>query len=309
MHDIVPMGGSGSKRDLDKRQTNLDPKVDPKAANNLAHSTSPGFNCLKISATSIDDFVVATTLGKGSFGRVRLAKHKESSTLWALKILKKKEILHHNAIEHVYREKKILAALSHPFIVYMAVAFDDSHYVYFVLEFVQGGPFDTRLRSEGLLKDDASAFYTAQIVHIFEYMHAKDYIYRDLKPDNLILDMTGYIKLADFGFAVYCTTQTNTFCGTPDYLAPEIIEKNGYGKGVDWWALGIVLCEMLSGKTPFVADDPMETYKRILKNSPRWPSALEGAGKAAVRRYLVKKPTERMGNGKKGVEDCKKNRF
>ena len=121
------MGGSGSKRDSNKRETNVDQTVDPRTAT-VAQSVEPGCNCLKISATSVDDFIVATTLGKGSFGRVRLAKHKESSTLWALKILKKKEILHHNAVEHVFREKKILAALSHPFIVYMAVAFDDSHH-------------------------------------------------------------------------------------------------------------------------------------------------------------------------------------
>ena len=181
--------------------------------------------------------------------------------------------------------------------------------MYIVLEFVQGGPFDTRLRGEGQLKDIESAFYTAQIVHIFEYMHAKYYLYRDLKPDNLILDMTGYIKLADFGFAIYCKNMTKTLCGTPDYMAPEIIEKGGYGKGVDWWALGIVLCEMLTGKTPFVADDPMDTYKLILKNAPKWPSDLEGAGKAAVKKYLIKSPNERMGNGKIGSEECKKHKF
>ena len=181
--------------------------------------------------------------------------------------------------------------------------------MYIVLEFVQGGPFDTRLRAEGRLKDSESAFYTAQIVQIFEYMHAKYYLYRDLKPDNLILDMTGYIKLADFGFAVRCETLTKTFCGTPDYLAPEIIEKGGYGKGVDWWALGIVLCEMLTGKTPFVADNPMDTYKLILKNVPKWPSGLEGAGKAAVKRYLTKNSNERMGNGKHGEEEIKRHKF
>mmetsp|Transcript_9533 Transcript_9533/g.29576 ORF Transcript_9533/g.29576 Transcript_9533/m.29576 type:complete len:250 (-) Transcript_9533:84-833(-) len=182
-------------------------------------------------------------------------------------------------------------------------------FVYFVLEFIQGGPFDTRLRSEGQLNERESAFYTAQIVHIFDYMHAKFFIYRDLKPDNLILDMTGYVKLADFGFAVYCEALTKTLCGTPDYMAPEIIAKGGYGKGVDWWALGIVLCEMLTGKTPFVADDPVDTYKLILKNSPRWPSELVGTGKAAVKRYLMKNSNERMGNGKAGGEECKKHRF
>ena len=182
-------------------------------------------------------------------------------------------------------------------------------FVYIVLEFVQGGPFDTRLRGEGQLKDNESAFYTAQIVLIFEYMHAKYYLYRDLKPDNLILDMAGYVKLADFGFAVYCETQTKTLCGTPDYMAPEIIEKGGYGKGVDWWALGIVLCEMLTGKTPFVADDPIDTYKLILKNAQKWPSELEGVGKAAVKKFLTKSPLERMGNTKLGEDECKKHKF
>lgn len=323
------MGGGGSKKNDASVPA---PSVTPMGADERSNAVVPDVPIYEgptIKATSTNDFIITTTLGKGSFGRVRLARHKESNTLWALKILKKKEVLQHNAIEHVFREKKILAALSHPFIVNMAVAFDDPRsagpslsfvlcrqirvprrfFVYIVLEFVQGGPFDTRLRGEGQLKDDESAFYTAQIVHIFEYMHAKCYLYRDLKPDNLILDMTGYIKLADFGFAVYCETLTKTLCGTPDYMAPEIIENGGYGKGVDWWALGIVLCEMLTGKTPFVADDPMETYKLILKNSPKWPSDLEGAGKAAVKKYLTKNASERMGNGKSGGEECKKHKF
>jgi len=183
------------------------------------------------------------------------------------------------------------------------------YFIYFVLEFVQGGPFDTYLRGVGQLKGMASAFYSAQIVHVFEYMHAKSFLYRDLKPDNLILDMTGYVKLADFGFAVYCETVTRTLCGTPDYMAPEIIEKCGYGKGVDWWALGIVLCEMLTGKTPFVADNPMDTYKLILKNNPKWPSDLQGVGKLAVKRYLTKNPSDRMGNSKTGEDECKKHKF
>lgn len=183
----------------------------------------------KLRADAIDSFEVMTTLGKGAFGRVRLARHKETSTLWAIKMLKKKNVVESGSICHLVREKDVLLSVRHPFIVNMPCTFHDSSLVYLVLEFVQGGPFDTRLRGEGSLSSYEAAFYTAQIVHVLEYLHSLGFIYRDLKPDNLLFDMTGYVKLTDFGFAKK-TTFTNTLCGTPDYMAPEIIAQAGYGR-------------------------------------------------------------------------------
>lgn len=250
-----------------------------------------------VKASSIDDFELLTTLGKGAFGRVRLGRHREDGSLWAIKMLKKSEIVENNAISHLHREKSVLMSVRHPFIVNLACAFHDEARVYLVLEFVQGGPFDTRLRGEGALSVGEASFYAAQIVLVLEYLHAIDYIYRDLKPDNLLFDMAGYVKLTDFGFAKK-TTFTKTLCGTPDYMAPEIIQRTGYGKAVDWWALGVVLCEMLTGSTPFVADSHDATYDAILKFKPRWPSDLKGHGKAIVKSFITKSPDARLGAGR-----------
>lgn len=151
--------------------------------------------CARISADSIEAFEVLTTLGKGAFGRVRLARHRETATLWAIKMLKKKEIIKKNSISHVLREKNLLLHVLHPFIVKMPCAFHDTTLVYLVLEFIQGGAFDMRLRGEGSLGTHESAFYCAQIVQVFEYLHSLNYIYRDLKPANLLFDMDGYVKL------------------------------------------------------------------------------------------------------------------
>jgi serine/threonine protein kinase len=211
---------------------------------------------------NLSDYDVGVTLGTGSFGRVRFAKRKADQTCWAIKMLKKAEIIRLQQVEHMLAEKAILAEITCdakccPFIVKLAGTFQDSKLLYIALEYIVGGEFFTHLRKAGRFENSWAIFYSAQIVLIFEYLHGKDYIYRDLKPENLLLDRDGYLKITDFGFAKKVVFKTYTLCGTPEYIAPEVLLNKGHGKGVDWWTLGILNYEMLAGQPPFVDDDPM----------------------------------------------------
>ena len=179
-------------------------------------------------------------------------------------MLKKAEVVRLQQVEHILNEKVILAQIDHPFIVTLGCTFQDDKLLYMVLEYVVGGEFFTHLRTAGRFDNATSRFYSAQITMIFEYLHDQDFIYRDLKPENLLLDKDGYLKITDFGFAKRVAFKTYTLCGTPEYIAPEVLLNKGHGKGVDWWTLGILNYEMLAGQPPFVDDDPMGIYQQIL---------------------------------------------
>jgi len=254
-------------------------------------------------------FTVGVTLGTGSFGRVRLATHKETGSIWAIKMLKKSEVIRLQQVEHMISEKQILLALDHPFIVRLAVTFQDPKYLYMVLEYIVGGEFFTHLRKAGRFDHLTARFYAAQIVLVFEYMHQFDYIYRDLKPENLLLDRSGYLKITDFGFAKKVPFKTYTLCGTPEYIAPEVLLNKGHGKGVDWWTLGILLYEMMVGQPPFVDDDPMGIYQLILAGKVRFPRYFDHDAKSLVKKLLVADLTKRYGCLKGGAEYVQKHKW
>jgi len=237
--------------------------------------------------TSLDDFQLGVTLGTGSFGRVRLATRTADGTVWAIKMLKKSEVIRLQQVEHMLSEKAILMEIDHPFIVNCEASFQDPAYLYLSLEFIVGGEFFTHLRKAGRLDNNASKFYSAQITAIFEYLHGKDIIYRDLKPENLLLDQTGYLKITDFGFAKKVAFKTYTLCGTPEYIAPEVLLNKGHGKGVDWWTLGILSYEMLAGQPPFVDDDPMGIYQQILAGKISFPRFFERNAKSLIKKLLT----------------------
>lgn len=201
---------------------------------------------------NIKDFEIGPTLGTGTFGRVRQVRYRPlpSRYAFALKMLKKTEILKLNQVDHIKSEKYILGQIDHPFIVKLICSFQNDKYIYMLFEFVSGGELFGRLRKEGRFSEDVTLFYSTEIFLAIRYLHMNNVIYRDLKPENLLISNTGHVKLADFGFAKHLeNNRTYTLCGTPEYLAPEIIrgQKTGYGKGVDWWAIGILLYEMLVG--------------------------------------------------------------
>merc|ERR1719431_2113822 len=185
--------------------------------------------------------------------------------------------------------------LDNAFLVNLRATYKDEYRVYFLLEACLGGELFTILRKMRSFDEATARFYSSCVVEAFDYMHQRDIIYRDLKPENLVLTNTGYLKVTDFGFAKVVSNKTFTLCGTPDYLAPEIVTGQGHGKGVDWWTVGVLIFEMVAGCTPFFSSDQTEMYRKIVRGKYRTPKYFSYEVKELIRRLLVKRPTKRLG--------------
>lgn len=212
------------------------------------------------------DFEVMSLLGKGAFGKVLLVRNKNDKNVFAMKAMEKRHIIKTKQIPHALNEKRILQCIDFPFAVRMEYFAKDNSYIYFLMPFISGGEMFDHLQKLGRFSDSQSRFYAAQVVLGLEYLHHLRLVYRDLKPENLLIDHLGFLKITDFGFCKPVITRTYTFCGTPHYLAPEIISGHGYGTSCDWWSLGILIYEMNSGNPPFDNDDQMTMFKQILSN-------------------------------------------
>eukprot|EP00357_Protocruzia_adherens_P033838 CAMPEP_0115005132 /NCGR_PEP_ID=MMETSP0216-20121206/19671_1 /TAXON_ID=223996 /ORGANISM="Protocruzia adherens, Strain Boccale" /LENGTH=321 /DNA_ID=CAMNT_0002371363 /DNA_START=341 /DNA_END=1306 /DNA_ORIENTATION=- len=260
---------------------------------------------------NLEEYELLQTVGTGSFGRVRIARHKVSGKYVAMKILKKAEILRSKQVDHIISENTILSCLNHPFLVKMDGFCQDDKYIYFALEYISGGELFTYLRQKERFPVTQARFYGAQVVSMFRYLHNKNIIYRDLKPENLLIDGDGYLKLTDFGFSKMIDKRTYTLCGTPEYLAPEILLNKGHGRPVDWWCLGILVYEMIAGIDPFSDEDPMAIYQKILRGRIRFPRFFDKDAKSLVKHLLVADPSKRYGsvaNGQ-GADDIINHRW
>ncbi|OQV20733.1 Protein kinase DC2 [Hypsibius exemplaris] len=254
------------------------------------------------------------TVGTGTFGRVVLCedatvKDDKTPKFFAMKILRIRDVLRLKQVEHIKDEKSILEQLDHPFIVKLFWSKHDSANLYMLLEYAPGGELFSYLRSVRRFSSGAAMFYAAEIILALEYLHERFIVYRDLKPENLLLDSQGHIKVTDFGFAKEISDRTWTLCGTPEYLAPEIIQSRGYNKAVDYWAFGILCYEMLVGHPPFYSDNPIEVYQKILDGKIRWPKQIDLVAKDLIKKLLATDRTKRLGNMKNGVEDIKNHRW
>merc|ERR1711998_696352 len=255
------------------------------------------------------EFEIMDTLGTGTFGRVRLVKYKKDSKWMAMKILKKSEIIRLKQVEHIKAEKSILGSINHPFIVNMFGAFQDERCLYMCMEYVIGGELFSHLRRAGRFTNEVTRFYAGEIVLAFDYLHKQDIVYRDLKPENLLLDQDGHVKITDFGFAKRVEDRTWTLCGTPEYLAPEIIQSKGHGKAVDWWALGVLNYEMLAGYPPFYDENPFGIYQKILAGKIEFPRHFDVHAKDLIKKLLTADRSKRLGNLKGQADDVKKHKW
>lgn len=250
--------------------------------------------------------VVLTTrspsTGAGTFGRVLLVRLRSPShqtrsvNCFALKVLRKSEIVRLRQVEHVNAERYIMSRVRHPFIVDLYSTFQDSLNIYMLLSYVPGGELFTHLRRAQRFTPDVTRFYLATIVLALKYLHSFNIIYRDLKPENLLLDSRGYLRLTDFGFAKIVEDRTWTLCGTPEYLAPEIILNEGHGKPADWWACGVLAYEMMVGFPPFFDETAPGIYEKILRGKIYWPKEMDRLSKELVKAFLHPDRTKRLGN-------------
>lgn len=258
---------------------------------------------------TLDDFEMVKTVGTGTFGRVLLCRHNSTGDYFAMKILAIADVIRLKQVEHVRNEKAVLSHVRHPFIINLYWSYHDTTFLYMLFDFVSGGELFTYLRNAGHFTSSTSNFYASEIISALDYLHKRSIVYRDLKPENLLLDRDGHLKITDFGFAKRLTDRTWTLCGTPEYLAPEIIQSKGHNKAVDWWALGILIYEMLSGYPPFFDENPFGIYEKILAGKIEWPRHMDPVAKDLIKKLLVQDRTKRLGNMKNAAEDVKRHRW
>ncbi|XP_035225473.1 cAMP-dependent protein kinase catalytic subunit 3-like isoform X2 [Stegodyphus dumicola] len=257
----------------------------------------------------LDDFEMLKTIGTGTFGRVVLCRRKKDGRYYAMKILEIADVIRLKQVDHVKNEKALLVQVQHPFIIELLWTHHDSNCLYMLFEYVCGGELFTYLRNAGRFSSSTAQLYAAEIVLALEYLHKLSIVYRDLKPENLLLDRDGHLKITDFGFAKKLHDKTWTLCGTPEYLAPEIIQSKGHNKAVDWWALGILIYEMLAGFPPFFDDNPFAIYEKILAGKIDWPKHIDPVAKDLIKKLLVPDRAKRLGNMKHGADDVKRHRW
>eukprot|EP00743_Colponemidia_sp_Colp-15_P000706 GILK01000783.1.p1 GENE.GILK01000783.1~~GILK01000783.1.p1 ORF type:complete len:537 (-),score=100.78 GILK01000783.1:86-1654(-) len=258
----------------------------------------------------LEDFDLLTVLGRGSFGKVMLVRRKINGMTYAMKALKKDQLIARNQVEHTMMERTILESVQHPFLVRLQFAFQTHDKLYFVLDYLRGGELFFHLKKEHRFVEDRAKFYGAEIALGLGHLHSHNIVYRDLKPENILLDDDGHACITDFGMAKRIETEpAMSFCGTPEYLAPEVILGTGHGKAVDWWSFGILLYEMMVGLPPFYSENVHVMYELIQHGELRLPSFLSDAAKSIITQLLKRNPLERLGSGPGDIEDIKAHPF
>lgn len=254
----------------------------------------------------LGDFQIIKTIGAGGFGRVYLVQNKTTKNFYAMKTLEKLKIIKYKQIEHSRNEKRILQAIDFPFVVNMKSFFQDNTYLYFVMPFIAGGDMFSLLSTLKKFDEEKSKFYTSQVILALEYLHKCLLVYRDLKPENIMIDNKGNIKITDFGFCKRLNKErTWTMCGTPHYLAPEIINQKGYTMTADWWALGILIFEMNAGFPPFDSSYHLIIYEKILECELKFPSSFSKELRDLIKNIVIVDVTKRLGCMRRGSDDLK----
>ncbi|KNC99781.1 AGC/PKA protein kinase [Spizellomyces punctatus DAOM BR117] len=247
----------------------------------------------------LNDFVLQKGLGQGAFAKVYLVKRHMDGRLFALKSMRKDRVVHMRQVQHVQNERHLMEKIHNPFLVGLEATFQDSGHIYMIIEYMPGGDLFSQIRRYAYFEEPVARFYASEVAMALSYLHSENIIYRDLKPENVLLDADGHIKLGDFGFAKVVDGTTRTFCGTPSYICPEILMHKEYTSAVDWWSFGVLLFEMLSGCSPFQESTAPKTYERILQGRIQWPSHrskyFSRSAEHLITSLLVFSPHKRLG--------------
>jgi len=249
---------------------------------------------MKLTPTHFD---ILKVVGKGAYGRVLLVREKSTARLFAMKVLQKGHVIHTKNVRYVKEERNILSKADHPFVVKFICAFQTMDKLYLVMEYIAGGELFSRLRNEGLFVEVDAKFYVGEIILAVEYLHSNGIIHRDMKPENVLLDKTGHIRITDFGLAKVHDGKSDvkTICGTDLYMAPEMLSGNGYGKAVDYWSVGAILYEMLTGDPPFYAKGSRKLYSLIMSKKPRFHSWMSQDVVNLLKGLLNRNVVQRLG--------------
>ena len=255
---------------------------------------------------SSNDFEQLKIIGSGSFGRVYLVKNKKNNKLYAMKVLSKSLIKQKQQQEHTINERILLSKLNSPLMIKLFYCFQDEKNLYFIMEFVQGGELLYHLKKHIRFDDERTKFYIAELILALDYLHQNNIIYRDIKPENILIDKTGHIKLIDFGLSkiIKSNEKMLTICGTPYYLAPEIVKGKGYNNSADWWSLGCLMYEMLSGNPPFKINGK-DIYSIKFEEPVKMDNCFSEEAKDLINKLLNVDPNKRLGYGKNGIEELK----
>ncbi|KAH0793265.1 AGC family protein kinase [Histomonas meleagridis] len=284
----------------------------PKAeTQNKSQSSAPSTPKVQ-ERVSLDDFDLIRVLGRGTYGKVQLVRFKRDHELYAMKTMSKRLLEETEQIEQTITERNVLLKTKHPFLVSAHYTFQTPQKIFMVLDYVPGGELFGRLKDEGRFSEKRTILYAAEILLGLGALHKLGFIYRDLKPENILVDAKGHLKITDFGLVkthMNAQTTTTTFCGTPEYIAPEMLQQQPYTRSVDWWSYGILVFEMLTGLPPFYDENTNKMYRMILTEQVVFPSYISQDAKDFISRLLDRNPSTRMGASEEDAEEIKRHPF
>ncbi|KAG4155078.1 hypothetical protein ERO13_D03G089900v2 [Gossypium hirsutum] len=263
-----------------------------------------------------EDFVILRVVGQGAFGKVFQVRKKgrndeDGDGLFAMKVMKKVTIIKKNHVDYMRAERDILTKVVHPFIVQLRYSFQTKSKLYLILDFINGGHLFFHLYRQGIFSEDQARFYTAEIVSAVSHLHYCGIVHRDLKPENILVDADGHVMLTDFGLAkeIDESSRSNSMCGTTEYMAPEILQSKGHNKDADWWSVGILLYEMLTGQPPYTHANRQKLQQRIIQEKLKLPPFLTTEAHSLLKGLLQKEPSRRLGSGPGGGDEIKKHKW
>ncbi|KAG8496745.1 hypothetical protein CXB51_007776 [Gossypium anomalum] len=263
-----------------------------------------------------EDFEILRVVGQGAFGKVFQVRKKgrndeDGDGLFAMKVMKKVTIIKKNHVDYMRAERDILTKVVHPFIVQLRYSFQTKSKLYLILDFINGGHLFFHLYRQGIFSEDQARFYTAEIVSAVSHLHNCGIVHRDLKPENILVDADGHVMLTDFGLAKEIDefSRSNSMCGTTEYMAPEILQSKGHNKDADWWSVGILLYEMLTGQPPYTHANRQKLQQRIIQEKLKLPPFLTTEAHSLLKGLLQKEPSRRLGSGPGGGDEIKKHKW